>query len=90
MVISDPTFEVGTLSVFHSRYRDFIESKVNLGPDPATGTMLFQSRNVARAVIEGAEADAYFLIFHGGEGCVTVYVVGLQGEKFVRFNRVGR
>ena len=47
---------VGTLSVFHSRYRDFIESKVNLGPDPATGTVLFQSRNVARAVIRGVEA----------------------------------
>ncbi len=46
----------GTLSVFYSRYRDFIESRVNLGPDPATGTVLFQSRNVARAVIRGAEA----------------------------------
>lgn len=46
----------GTLGVFYSRYRDFIESKVNLGPDPATGTILFQSRNVARAVICGAEA----------------------------------
>jgi hypothetical protein len=36
---------------------------------------------VDRAVIEGAQTDAYFLIFHGGEGYLTVYVVGLQGEK---------
>lgn len=46
----------GTFSVYYSRYRDFIESRVNIGPDPATGTLLFQSRNIARAVIRGAEA----------------------------------
>lgn len=47
----------GTASVFGSEYQDFIESKVNLGVDPATGTTLFQSRNVARARIIGAEAS---------------------------------
>ena len=46
----------GTVSVFYSRYRDFIESRVNIGADPATGTTLFQSRNVARAEIRGVEA----------------------------------
>lgn len=46
----------GTVSLYYSRYRDFIESKVNLGPDPVTGTTLFQSRNVSRAEIRGAEA----------------------------------
>lgn len=46
----------GSASVFGSEYRDFIESKVNLGRDPVTGTTLFQSRNVARARIVGAEA----------------------------------
>ncbi|MFO1468722.1 MAG: TonB-dependent hemoglobin/transferrin/lactoferrin family receptor [Steroidobacteraceae bacterium] len=44
----------GTASVFYSRYRDFIESRVNLGPD-ATGTTIFQSLNLARARIAGAE-----------------------------------
>ncbi|MBM5812830.1 MAG: TonB-dependent hemoglobin/transferrin/lactoferrin family receptor [Gammaproteobacteria bacterium] len=46
----------GSISAFTSHYRDFIESRVNLGVDPATGYTLFQSRNVARARIEGAEA----------------------------------
>lgn len=43
------------ISVFHTRYRDFIESKMPLGPDPATGRLLFQSRNVMEARIEGIE-----------------------------------
>jgi hemoglobin/transferrin/lactoferrin receptor protein len=44
-----------TASVYDNEYRDFIESKVNLGVDPATGYTLFQSQNVARARIYGAE-----------------------------------
>lgn len=47
----------GSLSLFYTRYRDFIESKVNIGVDPATGATLFQSRNLARAEIYGAEAE---------------------------------
>ncbi len=47
-----------TASVFDTEYRDFIESKVNLGVDPATGVTLFQSQNVAEARIYGAELDA--------------------------------
>lgn len=46
----------GTASVYASRYRDFIESRVNIGTEPGTGTTLFQSRNLARAEILGAEA----------------------------------
>ena len=46
----------GTLSIYGSRYRDFIESRVNVGVDPDTGTTLFQSRNIASAEIYGAEA----------------------------------
>lgn len=45
----------GTASAFYNRYRDFIESKVNLGPD-ATGTTIFQSQNRSRARIWGVEA----------------------------------
>jgi hemoglobin/transferrin/lactoferrin receptor protein len=44
-----------TASVYYNAYRDFIESKVNLGPDPVTGVTLFQSQNVAEARIYGAE-----------------------------------
>jgi hemoglobin/transferrin/lactoferrin receptor protein len=46
-----------TASVFQTEYSDFIESKVNLGVDPATGVTLFQSQNVAEARIYGAELD---------------------------------
>jgi hemoglobin/transferrin/lactoferrin receptor protein len=47
-----------TASVFQTRYSDFIESKVNIGVDPATGVTLFQSQNVAEARIYGAEFNA--------------------------------
>jgi hemoglobin/transferrin/lactoferrin receptor protein len=46
----------GSASVFYSRYDDFIESRVRIGTDPTTGTLLFQSRNVAQAQVWGAEA----------------------------------
>ncbi len=45
----------GSASVYLARYRDFIESKVNLGRDPASGHTIFQSQNRARARIWGAE-----------------------------------
>lgn len=44
------------LSVFHTRYEDFIESKVRLGIDPASGRVLFQSQNLDETRIEGIEA----------------------------------
>lgn len=44
------------LSIFHTRYEDFIESKVRLGPDPVSGRILFQSQNLRDTRIEGAEA----------------------------------
>ncbi|HEX9207738.1 MAG TPA: TonB-dependent hemoglobin/transferrin/lactoferrin family receptor [Steroidobacteraceae bacterium] len=47
-----------TASVFDTEYRDFIESKVNIGVDPASGFTLFQSQNVAEARIYGAELAA--------------------------------
>jgi len=45
-------------SVYYTDYQDFIESKVSLGRDPATGVTLFQSQNVASARIYGAELTA--------------------------------
>ena len=44
------------LSVFHTRYTDFIESKVRLGTDPVSGRVLFQSQNLDDTRIEGIEA----------------------------------
>lgn len=43
------------LALFETRYRDFILSNGFIGTDPDTGTRLFQSRNVERAVIRGLE-----------------------------------
>jgi hemoglobin/transferrin/lactoferrin receptor protein len=45
-------------SAYYSDYTAFIESKVNLGPDPDSGVILFQSRNVAAASIYGVEFRA--------------------------------
>lgn len=47
-----------TLTAHASRYRDFIESRRNVGIDPSTGLLLFQSVNLSRVVTWGAEASA--------------------------------
>lgn len=47
------------LSVFRTRYTDFIESKVRLGIDPESGRTLFQSQNLSATVIEGIEAGGH-------------------------------
>jgi hemoglobin/transferrin/lactoferrin receptor protein len=44
------------ISAFRTRYKDFIETKVNLGFDPASGFVLFQSQNIEDTTIEGFEA----------------------------------
>jgi hemoglobin/transferrin/lactoferrin receptor protein len=44
------------LSVFRTRYKDFIESKINLGVDVASGLTIFQSQNLRETVIAGIEA----------------------------------
>jgi hemoglobin/transferrin/lactoferrin receptor protein len=45
-------------AAYWNDYDDFIESKVNLGADPDSGVVLFQSQNVARARIYGTELAA--------------------------------
>lgn len=44
------------ISAFRTRYRDFIETKVNIGFDPASGFVLFQSQNIEDTIIKGFEA----------------------------------
>ncbi|MGB5544756.1 MAG: TonB-dependent hemoglobin/transferrin/lactoferrin family receptor [Gammaproteobacteria bacterium] len=48
------------LTGFYTRYDDFIESKVRLGPDPESGRILFQSQNIDKAWIYGAELGGEF------------------------------
>lgn len=43
------------LTVFHTDYDDFIESRVLIGRDPQSGDLLFQSRNIDSARIRGAD-----------------------------------
>jgi hemoglobin/transferrin/lactoferrin receptor protein len=47
-----------TASGYYNDYHDFIESKVNLGADPVTKVILFQSQNIASARIYGTEVSA--------------------------------
>ena len=44
------------ISAFRTDYKDFIETKVNVGVDPASGFVLFQSQNIEDTTIEGFEA----------------------------------
>jgi hemoglobin/transferrin/lactoferrin receptor protein len=45
-------------AAFWTDYEDFIVSLAPLGPDPDTGTLLFQSQNLDRARIRGVELEA--------------------------------
>lgn len=51
-----------SVSVYENRYRDLIESRANLGIDPATGALVFQSVNRHRARIRGIEGDLLWLL----------------------------
>jgi hemoglobin/transferrin/lactoferrin receptor protein len=46
-----------SVAAFQNRFRDLIESRANLGIDPQTGALVFQSVNRDRARIEGVEAE---------------------------------
>lgn len=43
------------LSAFHSKNENFIESRALVGIDPATGDLIFQSRNIDEATIRGVD-----------------------------------
>jgi hemoglobin/transferrin/lactoferrin receptor protein len=45
---------------FTTTYDDFIQTKVNLGFDPTSGRVLFQSQNIDKAKIYGAEIQYKF------------------------------
>lgn len=44
-------------AAYYTAYEDFIESRANLGFDPALGALIFQSRNLREAHIYGVEAS---------------------------------
>jgi hemoglobin/transferrin/lactoferrin receptor protein len=45
------------VAVFHTRYDNFIESKIRIGTDPVSGRILFQSQNLRKTVIRGIEGS---------------------------------
>ena len=49
-------------SLFGAHYDDFIETRAIVGIDPDTGTLLFQSRNIDRARVYGAEFSVRVLL----------------------------
>jgi hemoglobin/transferrin/lactoferrin receptor protein len=77
------------LSVFHTRYTDFIESKVRLGEDPVSGRILFQSQNLDETRIEGIEAGWEFRWGAFGLDGSAYYARGINEENNEHLNSVG-
>jgi len=77
------------LSVFHTRYDDFIESKVRLGPDPVSGRILFQSLNLRETRIEGIEAGWRIRWDSLGFDGSAYYARGINKETHEHLNSVG-
>ncbi len=48
------------IGAFRTDYEDFIETKVRIGTDPASGRLLFQSINIGAAYIRGVEARVVY------------------------------
>jgi len=81
------------LSVFRTEYEDFIESRVRLGPDAASGRILFQAQNISRAVIEGGEIGVA-VAFEGDRQRIDVggrlyWASGEDGDSGLPLNSVG-
>lgn len=62
------------LTVFRNDYDDFIESLINVGIDPVSNLIVFQSQNIADVRIEGAE-------FRGSLD-LSAWSDALQGWRF--------
>ncbi len=77
------------LSIFHTRYEDFIESKVRLGADPVSGRILFQSQNLDETRIEGIEAGWEFRSGAVGLDGSAYYAHGVNKENNEHLNSVG-
>lgn len=66
------------LSLFRNRFEDFIETRALVGIDPATGTLLFQSVNRDRVLVEGAELRALQTL--GSDWTLELAAEWLRGE----------
>ncbi|MEJ2299671.1 MAG: TonB-dependent receptor [Woeseiaceae bacterium] len=81
------------IAVFRTRYDDFIETKARLGIDPDTGRLLFQSRNLRAATVDGIETTLSWRF--GGErrslrlDVSAYYASGTNRESGEPLNSVG-
>lgn len=78
-----------SVSLFHTRYDDFIESKVRLGPDPDSGRILFQSQNIRKTTIQGLEAGWALRKGAIGFDGSAFYARGKNEETGAALNSVG-
>ncbi|NNF51803.1 MAG: TonB-dependent receptor [Gammaproteobacteria bacterium] len=75
----------GSLSAYQNRYKNFIDSKVNLGPDPQTGVLIFQSLNRDRATIRGIEGEFEFDLGSRVQGLAIMgSLADTRGEDSIR------
>ncbi|MBP6077350.1 MAG: TonB-dependent hemoglobin/transferrin/lactoferrin family receptor [Xanthomonadales bacterium] len=76
----------GEVSIYDNRYRDLIESRVNLGRDPQSGLLVFQSQNRDRARIHGIELNGEANLAGMGLDAfnATLSVSWVQGEDTQR------
>jgi hemoglobin/transferrin/lactoferrin receptor protein len=77
------------LSVFQTRYEDFIESKVRVGTDPISGRILFQSLNIEETRIEGIEAGWSLRSGAFGFDGSAYYARGVDQQTGEALNSVG-
>jgi hemoglobin/transferrin/lactoferrin receptor protein len=76
-------------ALFHTRYEDFIESKVRIGIDPESGRLLFQSLNIEETRIEGIEAGGAWRFGSFGVDGAAFYARGENKENGEPLNSVG-
>ena len=72
------------LSAYRNRYRDLIESRANLGVDPGTRALVFQSVNRTRASIHGAEASLAFTPDASGDWALRASAAWARGRDEAR------
>ncbi len=72
------------LSAYRNRYRDLIESRANLGVDPVTKALVFQSVNRTRASIHGAEASVAFTPDASGDWALRASAAWARGRDNAR------
>ncbi len=60
------------MTAHYSEFDDFIDTKVNLGPDPDSGVILFQSQNIEQARIYGVDLSFTQSLSHHFENLDTL------------------